>query len=344
MNARVEISDDLLELELTEIWRRLLKRDDVGLDEDFFDAGGDSLAAVQMMIEVESLAGDRPYPASELGNVTIRRIAQVLKSGMPAERGCATQAKAGSGSRLPLFFCHGDYQARGIYAHQLAALLPEEQPVYLLHPELEPPAGTTAEELAGRYVEEVRRIAPGMPVILGGYCNGGYVAWHLAHLLRARGAKVAALFLVDTPSINAWRTVRLVSSLLRATPRVQEIAMRALRNAYRHGARNFAARLLREARERLRGPRAPSAERSWWTLIRGMSARYVPPPLDVDVYCFRAEEGDRRETEPAHWRALAPRVTEMRVPGTHLSAVIAHRRALAAAIAAALNQSCAKPR
>jgi thioesterase domain-containing protein/acyl carrier protein len=334
VNARVEISDDLLELELTELWRRLLKRDDVGLDEDFFDAGGDSLTAVEMMVEVESLAG-RAYPACELGNVTIRRIAQVLKSGMPAEHGCVTQAKAGSGSRIPLFFCHGDYQARGIYAHQLAALLPEEQPVYLLHPEREPPAGTKAEALAERYVEEVRRIAPGMPVILGGYCNGGYVAWHLAHLLRTRGVEVAALFLVETPSINAWRTVRIIGSILRATPRAQEIAMRAVRNIYRHGVRNFAARLYRAT---------PSAAGSWWTLIRGMSARYVPPPLDVDVYCFLADEEDRRETDPAHWRALAPRVTEVCVPGNHLSAVIAHRRVLAAAVAAALNESCAKLR
>jgi len=375
MNIRPLVSDDLLELEVRELWCRLLRRDDIGLDEHFFEAGGDSITAVQMLLELEKLAG-RPYPESELAGLTIRRIAEVLKSHLPSERGCVIQAKAGSAlapfhdeleskdlwtrlravrrmaralhgqasvespaAGVPFFFCHGDFQARGIYAHQLAALLPEDQPVYLLHPEREPAAGTTVEDLALHYLEAVRRLAPGMPVILGGYCNGGYVAWHLAHLLRAKGVDVLALLLVETPSINAWRSVRLFGSLLRHAPFARELGMRALRNVFRHGVRNFAGRVWRDALERLRGRRTASSASTWWTLVRGMSARYMPPPIDVDVYCFLAEEESRAETEPRYWRPLAARVTEVVVPGNHLSAVIAHRRILANAFAAAIRDA-----
>jgi len=356
-------ADDLLELEVRDLWRRLLLRDDIGLEEDFFEAGGDSLLATQMLLELETLAG-RPYPESELSGLTIRRIAAVLKARMPEERGCMTQAKAGDvwqrarairrmarmlkdrdrgwvnaaggAGAVPLFFCHGDFQARGLYAHQLAALLPQDQPVYLLHPQREPAPGTTVEALAARYLEEVLPLAQGTPVILGGYCNGGFVAWHLAHLLRARGVPVT-LFLVETPSFNARPAVRRAARLLGGE------AMRAVWSLYRHGAWRFSARLCRAAFARLRRSGAASTVPSWWVFVRGMATRYLPPAIDADVYCFVAEEGSRLDTDPACWRGLARKVTEIEVPGTHLSAVISHRRALAAAFARAIREATARP-
>jgi thioesterase domain-containing protein len=380
MNGRLEVSEDLLELEVSEIWKRLLFRDEIGLDEEFFDAAGDSMSAMQLLIELESLTG-RPYPESELGHLTIRRIAAVLKAQMPQERGCLTAVRSGAAQAdldsgdvwtrlravrrlartlqersqgcltlaggtggIPLFFCHGDFQARGLYAHRLAALLPQDQPVYLLHPQREPAPGATVEELAQNYLEEIRRAAPGMPVILGGYCNGGYVAWHLAHLLRARGLDVLGLFLVETPSHNARPLLRTVAGALRRSPRLQELGTRAVRSLYRHGPRDFATRLYQAVRHRLHGRRAPHATASWWRFVRGMSARYAPPALDVDVYCFLAEHEDRLDTEPARWRALARSVTEITVPGNHLSAVIAHRHALAGAFAEAITDALERHR
>ncbi|HEX6155722.1 MAG TPA: thioesterase domain-containing protein [Burkholderiales bacterium] len=369
-------ADDLLELEVRDLWRRLLLRDDMGFDEDFFEAGGDSLLATQMLLELETLAG-RPYPESALSGLTIRRIAAVLREQMPEERRCITQAKAGdvwqrarsirrmarmlkdrdrgwinaaAGAAVPLFFCHGDFQARGLYAHQLAAFLPQDQPVYLLHPQREPAPGTTVEELAARYLEEVLPLAQGTPVILGGYCNGGFVAWHLAHLLRARGVPVA-VFLVETPSFNGRPAVRKAARLLRAAGAVlpgslgrmlREEAMRAVWSLYRHGAWQFGARLWRAACARLRRSGSASTVPSWWLFVRGMATRYLPPAIDADVYCFVADEGSALDTDPASWRGFARSVTEVKVPGTHLSAVISHRRALAAAFARAIREAAAR--
>jgi len=215
--------------------------------------------------------------------------------------------------------------------------------VFLLHPDKEPPPGTTVEELAARYYQAVRRTAPGMPVILGGYCNGGYVAWHLAHLLRQKGVEVLGLFLVETPSFNARALMRTLARLTHRSPRLQELATRAVRSLYRHGAWNLAVRSLLALRKlpRKAGGAAPAS--TWWTFVRGMSARYVPPTIDVDVYCFIAQDGTRVENDPARWRRFTTgRVTEVLLPGTHLSAVIAHRHALAAAFARAIEESSAR--
>jgi thioesterase domain-containing protein len=180
-----------------------------------------------------------------------------------------------------------------------------------------------------------------MPVVLGGYCNGGYVAWHLAHLLRARGLEVLGVLLVETPSLNARPFARSVAGALRRWPRLQELGTRAVRSLYRHGAKDFTARLYRALRQPLRGRRAMG---SWWTFVRAMSARYAPPAIDVDVYCFLAEDESRLEMEPARWQGLARSVTEIIVPGNHLSAVIAHRHALAGAFADAIADALARHR
>jgi hypothetical protein len=66
-------------------------------------------------------------------------------------------------------------------------------------------------------------------------------------------------------------------------------------------------------------------------------SRYVPPRIDVDVTCFIAEEGERFDTDPGFWRALATTVSEVRVPGTHLTAVVSERQALATALGEVLK-------
>jgi hypothetical protein len=73
-----------------------------------------------------------------------------------------------------------------------------------------------------------------------------------------------------------------------------------------------------------------------------MATRYLPPAIDADVYCFVAEEGSRLDTDPTYWRGLARKVTEVKVPGTHLTAVISHRRALAAAFTRAIREATAR--
>src|SRR3954464_6005628 len=95
MNAPHHVSNDLLELEVSELWKRALKRDDIGLDEEFFEAGGDSISAMMLLGELELLTR-HPSRESERGGLTIRHIAEVLKDRMPARGGCVVQAKAGA--------------------------------------------------------------------------------------------------------------------------------------------------------------------------------------------------------------------------------------------------------
>jgi acyl-CoA synthetase (AMP-forming)/AMP-acid ligase II/thioesterase domain-containing protein len=342
---------ELLEFELLAIWKRLLGRDAIGVDDDFTDIGGDSLLAADMLAEVEALSG-RPYPSGELANLTIRRIAQVLISGFVAENGLLTQVR--SGPDVPLFFCHGDFGSRGIYAQKLAALLPEGHPVYLLHYGPEDMRRSTLEEIATAYAREVAAVAGGSLVLIGGWCNGGLAAWHLAHLLRQRGFEVADLLLVETPSLNAGRGLGMlaafVSALSRPLPRVaRELCHEGMANVWRvlqKGIPGIASLVLQRSRSatlaRLRG-QPPADTRSVLRKAGRLSLRriaaYAPPPLDAHVTCFVADAGIHSDTRPQRWRRLARQVETVPIPGTHFTAVVNERPALARALAQAMARA-----
>src|SRR5262249_14209624 len=98
-------SDIDLVIQLKEIWERLLKISPVSLDDDFFVCGGDSLIAVEMLVELERLTG-RSIPASILFDApTIRQLTQKL-----SERGSLNQRPMtlirlnSRGSKGPLFY------------------------------------------------------------------------------------------------------------------------------------------------------------------------------------------------------------------------------------------------
>jgi oxalate---CoA ligase len=341
-----------LEHELRQLWERLLGTQDIGIDDDFFEKGGDSMLATEMLLEVEQLTG-KPYLQAELSTLTIRRIADVVASSQASERSLVTQAKSGSG--IPLFFCHGDEDHRGIYAHRLATLLPHDQPVFLLHGDLDGiDESTSIEKIASRYADEVLRLAPGSPVILGGYCWGGLAAWHLAHLLRSRGVVVLELLLIDTLSLNARPLLRGLGKLFDAIGAIvpgragRFLRQRAMRGAWIwvRGHATFGTLLYRGAQKMLFDARsAPSARPNDADMKRGlhrMTSRYVPPGIDVDVTCFIAEEGKHFNIDPSPWRKLARTVNAVSVPGTHSSMLVAGRDSLAKALAAALKEAEAR--
>jgi acyl-CoA synthetase (AMP-forming)/AMP-acid ligase II len=344
----------LLEYELRELWKRLLNTEDIGTNDDFFERGGDSLLATEMLLEVEQLTG-KPYPQAELSTLTIGRIADVVASTQASERSLVTKVKSGSG--IPLFFCHGDYFHRGIYAHRLAALLPGDQPVFLLHCDADGLTDSTSvEEIASGYVNEVLRLAPDSPVILGGYCNGGLAAWHLAHLLRSRGVQVLELLLIETISLNARPPLRGLRKLLdnagsmvrgRAGTLLRQHAMQSVW-IWLRGDATSGTLLYRGVRKMLFGAMPADSPKTdgtvtgndlFYRVFQPIISRYVPPRIDVDVTCFIAEKGPHFRTDPNFWQRLAGRVTAVRVPGTHQTVLIAGRESLAKAVAAALKQA-----
>lgn len=78
--AGAGLSGAALQAELVKIWKQLLRTDDLGIDDDFFEKGGSSLMAMDLHVEIQRLMGKR-LPATLLSQAsTVRQLAEVLES------------------------------------------------------------------------------------------------------------------------------------------------------------------------------------------------------------------------------------------------------------------------
>ncbi len=107
--------------------------------------------------------------------------------------------------REPPFFCvhPGTGHVAG-YA-LLARYLGRDRPFYAIQSVVEDgrPKYATIEEMAERYLEEVRALQPDGPYQLGGWSMGGFVALEMAQRLLAAGEAVPRLVLIDTQMPSA---------------------------------------------------------------------------------------------------------------------------------------------
>jgi len=75
------------EVALGEIWRELLGRDDFGLDDDFFQLGGDSLLVVHLVFDIADRFDLRIPLRSVYEAPTIRRLAAIVSGDQPSDEG-----------------------------------------------------------------------------------------------------------------------------------------------------------------------------------------------------------------------------------------------------------------
>jgi oxalate---CoA ligase len=87
-----------VEVQLVEIWRELLKRDDVGAGDNFYAIGGDSLATAALLVAVEERFGAAPPVDAFLRSPTIEALARLIEE---PERDSATADAVGPPAAQP---------------------------------------------------------------------------------------------------------------------------------------------------------------------------------------------------------------------------------------------------
>jgi oxalate---CoA ligase len=184
---------------LQEIWRSVLKISRSELDDNFFEAGGDSLSALELQAEIERQFGIRMSLVVLFEAPTIRGLAARINDGNTArpERVAAIQP----GGTRPPFFCIG----AGVRFRKLALALGADQPFlapqYPLLSEL--PVPFRIEDIARSHVVAIRGKQSEGPYFLGGWCTDGIVAYEVAQQLQADRQDVSLLVMFDTVAIGA---------------------------------------------------------------------------------------------------------------------------------------------
>ncbi len=200
--------------QLIAIWEELLNRQPIGITDNFFHVGGHSLLAARLVGRIEQIFGKKIALSTLFAGPTIEQLAQAIQQRIDADEGSSRAAiiavQMGKAGQRPFFYLHGDYMGGAFYCFTLARGLGAEQPFYALEPYkfngLRIPP--TIKEIAAAHIEALRAIQPKGPYLLGGFCNGGLMAYEMARQLRAAGESLDMLLLIDPASPPHSRTRR----------------------------------------------------------------------------------------------------------------------------------------
>jgi thioesterase domain-containing protein/acyl carrier protein len=191
---------DRLEVCLAAIWEDVLKLRPVGIRDDFFELGGDSILALELVSQVESVCGRRLPVSLLLEAPTVARQAEILRDASWSPAWPAIIALQPHGDR-PGFFCAAGAGTDVLSLIELPRYLGHDLPFYGLQPpgqDGQRAPLSTVDSLAAYLVREMRGVQPHGPYFLGGSSYGGIVAFEMAQQLVRAGDEVGLLALFDT--------------------------------------------------------------------------------------------------------------------------------------------------
>ena len=195
---------------VAEMWQEQLGVERVGVNDNFFLLGGDSLLALQLVSQLRRQFNVELAHKAFLEAPTVAEVVALIGKDIDAEVSTDNGRKHSSAlvelqrgdSACPLVLIPPS--GGNLYGFQsLVRELGERQTVIgMLSKGLgkdEEPF-TSVKDVAGYYIEALREIQPDGPYLLGGHSFGGAVAFEMACQLQAQQQKVALLALFDTPS------------------------------------------------------------------------------------------------------------------------------------------------
>ncbi|NNB96532.1 alpha/beta fold hydrolase, partial [Corallococcus exiguus] len=193
---------DATEQSLVECFQTLFRLDDVGIHDDFFALGGDSLVALRLLAMISERFGKRLALKEMLTAPTVELLARKLggrEEGRSLPPGVALLQQGTRGP--PLFFVHAA-GGQAVFYRDLARAIDAGRTAYAFESRgLEPdgPLHTSVDEMATAYLEGLRALQPVGPYLLVGASFGGAVVYEMARRLTAEGHAVPLCAMLDTP-------------------------------------------------------------------------------------------------------------------------------------------------
>ena len=265
---------------LLTVWERVLNRRPIGVRDDFFEIGGHSLLAVQLLSQVSRVFGvDLPL-ATLFTARTVEALAHRIETGAERPRLPTVIPIQPEGSG-PALFCVVRPCVNALGYVFLARKLGRDQPMYGLQATIDAPkllfSQTEYEAMAANYIAHMRDTQPRGPYFLIGLCEGAHIAYEMARQLNKAGDEVGLVVILDawpeehTRRLYLFRLhyhLRELRRLMRTSDRVSLVSKKVrslLRGLYRGMVGRFASRP---------SPR-PSSD---------IDARFWPDPKEIPTY------------------------------------------------------------
>ncbi|SCF29179.1 amino acid adenylation domain-containing protein [Micromonospora matsumotoense] len=191
------------ELAVAEVWTELFHLPRVGRDDDFFDLGGHSLLTLRAIAMLRDRHGIETTVRSFVEHRTLAALAESIdRRRRPAT---ALLWLRRTGDKPPLVCVHPGGGSAHWYRRLAEHLDPDLPVVAFEWPGRDPSTDAVAstEEMAARYVAELRAAVPHGPYRIFSWCGGGGVSSEMATRLRNDGEEVT--FILLDPGQDAWQ-------------------------------------------------------------------------------------------------------------------------------------------
>jgi thioesterase domain-containing protein/acyl carrier protein len=311
------------EKQLKKIWEDLLGIRFIGVHQNYFELGGNSILAVRLFAQIEN-AFKVKLPLSTLIDApTIAQLARVLENDGATPSWSPVVPMQPEGSRPP-FFCVHAAGGNVLLYRDLSRHLGTDQPFYgLQFPGLDgqQPLLTRIEDMAALYVKEIQTVQRHGPYFLGGYCLGGTIALEMAQQLTKNGEEVALLALFDTLNWSKIPPYTIWSKTYHQGERLAFHAGNFMLLSFKDKVRFFQEKLkiLRSrsniwrgmlSRKFAKGDRGNRSESSLlaqiWDITDRASVRYVARPYPRGITDFRPMRQYTKYLGPdVYWDDLA---------------------------------------
>jgi thioesterase domain-containing protein/NAD(P)-dependent dehydrogenase (short-subunit alcohol dehydrogenase family)/acyl carrier protein len=310
------------------LWQDVLGIDGIGIHDDFFELGGDSLSGLRLFSQIRRVF-DVNFPIDTLFTApTIATGAALLDAEVasPAQAGHLQRSAPTSSSIVPIqtagtrppLYCVHEQNGYVLSYRELSHHLGDDQPFYGF--QASGLDGTnefdlTIEAMATRYVRALVVAQPAGPYYLAGSSLGGLVVYEMARQLHDLGREVALVALFDSWTPAALRPIRKVrqeTNVEYLRRHVREFAnlgaWRYLQERFEKRRERLAAKLLKaDMRARIAGHLASNTEMPYELLQMHLEMiyeraylTYGVPPYAGTVTLFRAiDRWHRLDNEPA---------------------------------------------
>ena len=319
---------------LLTIWSQVLDVENINLTDDFFEIGGHSLIAIEVVMRIEKLTGKK-LPLSVLFEFsTIAELARVLDGDAEIKKWKSLVPVKPSGTKEPLYLVHGGGLDVMVF-NNVAKYMDDDQPVYGLKAKGQDGDDEvlgSVEEMAAFYISEMVEQNPEGPYAIVGYSAGAVIAFEMAKQLKAAHKEIKMLGIIDYdmegPNVNSRLKQKLRKYTIELPPRL----LHTIKSYIQYPAKahkyqlmcirlrfiTMAARLGFKQDAKLEGlyRHIETARVKYESTM----SKYVVTPLDVsiDLFSTKIKVYYLKDPENLGWKPYALKgVTVHEIPGDH---------------------------
>lgn len=330
---------DSLEFQLTKIWQQVFDINPIGVHENFFDIGGDSILGMHLVAKIEENFSTIFSTKTLWQAPTIAKQAKILsRHGWRPSRSPLVPVQP-SGSKPPFFYIPPTATTL-LGTNVFIKILGTDQPFYgfqsqgLEHDDEQP--HDQVGNMAAEYIHEIQQIQKEGPYFFGGMCFGGIIAFEMAQQLVAKDENVALLAIFDTMRPPGYikkdnqRNVHyeeeeliqfeLMYQIMKYLKRAKEYWVTNSNDLFQSVLKKKIRRTIRKIKKKFQSPQMARIRRVKKADKRARKS-YVPKVYNRKITCFWSSEPDKWEEKIRFgWRDLSREELEIHYfPSNHQS-------------------------